>query len=220
MASRLRIYSRLSLGALLLGAATLAPAATLEAMVADEAGQPMADAVVVAVPRFAHRAPPPRPEIVEQVGKEFVPRINVVLAGTAVSFPNRDEVKHHVYSFSLAKKFEIQLYQGTPASPVVLDRPGLVVLGCNIHDWMAAYIYVSESPFFAKTDAGGRARLLNLPAGAYDVRVWHPASQAAETETRRGMTISEPSAHVAWQIKSRAEARIRRAPVAGSGGYR
>lgn len=82
-----------------------------------------------------------------------------VYVGTRVTFPNRDNIRHHVYSFSSAKKFELPLYIGTPAAPVVFDKPGVVALGCNIHDWMLAYIYVLTTPHFAKTAADGKARL-------------------------------------------------------------
>src|SRR5207244_3930054 len=108
-----------------------------------------------------------------------------VLVGSPVSFPNRDDVRHHVYSFSPAKRFDLPLYVGTPAKPVVFDTPGVVIIGCNIHDWMVGYIYVSESPYFATTDADGRADLTGLPPGRYTARVWHPQLAGADDATRR-----------------------------------
>ena len=127
-------------------------------------GKPVADAVVVAVPADgAVRLPTRRDAVIDQVDKEFTPKVNAILVGTPVIFPNHDNVRHHVYSFSPAKRFELPLYAGVPAQPVVFDTPGVVVLGCNIHDWMVGYIYVSESPYFAKTRADGKAAIADQP---------------------------------------------------------
>jgi plastocyanin len=154
-------------------------AASLEAIVRDAKGKPVEDAVVY----LAGAAPTAgAPATMDQVEREFVPHVLPIQVGTAVRFPNRDNIRHHVYSLSAVKKFELPLYSGTPAAPIVFDKPGVVALGCNIHDWMVAYIYVLETPFFAKTGADGQARLENVPAGAHEVRVWHPRLKAA-TET-------------------------------------
>ena len=118
---------------------------------------------------------PPRSStaLIDQVGREFVPLVSVVQTGALVSFPNKDNIRHQVYSFSPAKTFELRLYSGTQASPVVFDKPGLVTLGCNIHDNMIAYALVVDSPWFAKTDAAGKALLDGLPAGDYEIHAWH-----------------------------------------------
>jgi hypothetical protein len=115
---------------------------------------------------------------VEQRDKAFIPLVSAVQVGSLVSFPNRDEIRHHVYSFSPARRFEIKLYAGTPADPILFDKPGEVVLGCNIHDHMIAYIYVVESPWFGKTGKDGVARIEGLPAGDYDINAWHYAQDA------------------------------------------
>lgn len=158
---------------------------TLSVQVADRAGAPLADAVVFAEP--AARKPAgvaARSASIEQVGRQFVPQVSVVQVGTSVAFPNNDTVRHHVYSFSPAKTFDIKLYSGAPASPVVFDKPGLVVLGCNIHDKMVAYVHVVDTPYFGKTDAKGQARIEAMPAGTYQLKVWHarlaPGAQPAE----------------------------------------
>jgi hypothetical protein len=111
--------------------------------------------------------------------------------GTAVTFPNRDSVRHQVYSFSPAKRFELPLYTGVPQA-VTFDKPGVVILGCNIHDWMIGYVYVSESPYFAKTDAHGKAVLTDLPPRAYVLRVWHPQQSGVEEDTRKNVDASGP----------------------------
>ena len=136
-----------------------------------------------------------------------------VFVGTSVSFPNNDNVRHQVYSFSPAKRFELQLYAGVPAQPIVFDKPGVVVLGCNIHDWMIGYVYVSESPYFAKTGANGKARITNLPPRAYIVRVWHPQAETQEEATRKTIDAAARTVEVEWMLKVKPEARVRRAPT-------
>ncbi len=83
--------------------------------------------------------PSPRPgqkAIMDQRNLAFVPDVLVVQTGTAVDFPNSDQVRHQVYSFSDAKTFQLALYAGRAHAPVVFNRAGLVTLGCNIHDSM------------------------------------------------------------------------------------
>ena len=167
------------IGLVLATASCGAPAAGVNGSVIDTGGAPVADAVIYAV---AGGAKPPltqRPAIMDQVNKEYLPLVVPVQVGTAVTFPNKDNIRHHVYSFSPAKVFELKLYSGTPAKAVVFDKPGAVVLGCNIHDWMVGYIYVVDTPYFAKTDPSGSARLEGLPAGDYQVRIWHPYMKTA-----------------------------------------
>ena len=197
--------------------------AEVVATVKDQHGKPLADAVVIAVPTDgSNRAPAkPRDDAIFQVDKEFVPKVSVVLTGTAIAFPNNDSVRHHVYSFSAAKKFELPLYQGVPASPVVFDKAGVVILGCNIHDWMVAYVYVSESPHFAKSGADGNATITGLPPGAYVVRAWHPQLEGDEVQTRKVVDLSKSRrASVEWSLALKPELRVRRAPASKhSGGY-
>jgi len=177
-----------------------------------------APAVSPAVPDAgAPKTAKPKLEQVEQIDEEFVPRVKAVLVGSPVSFPNRDSVRHHVYSFSPAKHFDLPLYVGTPAKPVIFDTPGIVTIGCNIHDWMVGYIYVSESPYYATTDANGVARLAALPAGGYTLRVWHPQLAAPEETTHRHAEVSGP-ARMEWVLSLKPEVRIRRAPAPRGGG--
>jgi plastocyanin len=194
----------------------LAQTANLAATVADSQGHPLADAVVVATPVDGHYHLDEHPQqaIVDQIDKEFVPPVVAVAAGTPVTFPNHDNVRHHVYSFSPAKRFELPLYQGVPAKPIVFDTPGVVVLGCNIHDWMVGYVYVSESPYFSKTGKDGKARLTNLPPGAYVVRVWHPQLAGTEEATRKSIEVTRGrGAEVTWTLDVKPEVRVRRAPM-------
>lgn len=170
--------------ALALAAPAMSKAASVEAQVRDAAGRPVADAVFYAMPATGTSEARGKLITIEQEDREFVPYVSVVQTGTSVSFPNRDPILHHVYSFSPAKAFDIPLYTGRSPTEVLFDRPGVITLGCNIHDWMIAYLLVVSTPHFAKTDATGNARLRDLPAGGYEFRVWHPRERApAEART-------------------------------------
>jgi len=148
---------------------------SISASVRDSAGGPVVDAVVYASPTGgAAQGRPPRNAVIEQTDRDFIPFVTVIQVGSAISFPNRDPLKHQIYSFSPAKLFEIKLYSGKTPPPIVFDKPGVVALGCNIHDWMEAYVLVVETPHFAKTDKKGAATITDLPAGRYRVQVWHP----------------------------------------------
>jgi plastocyanin len=130
--------------ALMLGSSTPVVGGELVVEVHDAKGRPLADAIVTATgPAPAAGGKRPAATI-DQINQEFVPQVSAVQVGTAVHFPNQDNIRHHVYSFSPAKQFELPLYKGTEAPPVVFDRSGLVVLGCNIHDWMLGYLYVGK----------------------------------------------------------------------------
>jgi plastocyanin len=151
-------------------------AAGVQVDVVDTNGHALRDVVVVATsaaPASAH-APTSSAASMDQLDKRFVPEVLVIRAGATVSFPNNDSVAHQVYSFSSAKRFELPLYRGRAHPPVVFDQPGIVVLGCNIHDHMAAYIFVTASPHFGKTNEHGGVLLTGLPAGNYRISVWSP----------------------------------------------
>jgi len=112
-----------------------------------------------------------------QRDRQFTPQVLIVQTGTAVSFPNFDTVRHHVYSFSPIKVFDIKLYSGTPAEPVVFDKPGVATLGCNIHDRMSAHIIVVDTPTFARTDDKGQASF-DLPPGEHVVKAWYAGQKS------------------------------------------
>ena len=159
----------------LLAASLAAHAAPQTIVITDEAGQPVAQAAVAIMVKGARTAAAAGTTAsMAQKGRAFQPTVLVVQTGTAVLFPNFDTVRHHVYSFSAIKKFEIKLYAGTPAAPVVFDKPGTATLGCNIHDKMLAYIHVVDTPHFGVTGADGQVSL-DLPPGEHRVQVWWPA---------------------------------------------
>jgi len=170
--------ARRVLTALAVAAACAAHGATIEVVARDASGQPVADTAVYALRASGAEARASRTTAVEQFDREFVPYVTVVQVGTTVTFPNRDPILHHVYSFSPAKTFEIKLYSGKSPTEVLFDRPGVVTLGCNIHDWMIGYIVVVPTPHFARTDADGVARLRDLPRGVFELHAWHPQQRA------------------------------------------
>jgi plastocyanin len=146
----------------------------VQVQVQDGSGQPLEGAVVfLDSPDAARRVRPVMGAEVVQQNKAFAPSVLVVTRGTSVQFPNKDTVRHHVYSFSPAKKFELKLYVGTPANPVQFDQPGVVVLGCNIHDHMVGWILVVDTPHHAQTRSDGVAVLDAVPRGDHVLRVWH-----------------------------------------------
>jgi plastocyanin len=196
---------------LLLASGTL-QAATLDVEVRDNAGAPVADAIAYALPKAANAPLRKREVQVEQIDKQFVPLVTVVQTGTAVQFPNRDPVRHHVYSFSPPKPFELKLYAGTPEAPIVFDKPGEVVLGCNIHDHMVAYIFVVDTPWFAKTGADGKARIEGLGAGEYEVKLWHPRLGLPAPDTKPVRLRADETAATAWSMTLRAPPPRRNAP--------
>jgi plastocyanin len=187
-------------------------AAVLTVQVTDPAGHPLADAVVVASPEAGVAFPKPlKPAEIEQRGLKFLPMVSVIQTGSRIAFPNNDKVKHHIYSFSPAKKFDQKLYSGAAAATQVFDKAGLVVLGCNIHDRMVAYVKVVDSPYFAKTDAAGAARI-ELPApGQYSVSAWHYNMSGAAAE--QALALASGDAALAFKLAQKP------APAAGATEY-
>ena len=159
----------------MIAAPFVAQAATVTIDVRDASGKSMPDSVVMidSPKKSAGPIKFPWPLVMAQQNIMFMPHVLIVPVGASVAFPNRDRVRHHVYSFSPAKTFELKLYSGNHASDVVFDKPGIATLGCNIHDWMLGYIVVVDTPYFTKTDSEGRATLADLPEGDYELRVWH-----------------------------------------------
>lgn len=167
---------------------TLAQAATLVVDVRNARGQAVRDAVVYAVPDGRAVPPANKTAVMDQKNRTFIPHVLPIQTGTAVKFPNSDDIRHQVYSFSSAKTFQLPLYTGTPSSPIVFDKPGVATLGCNIHDRMSAYIVVVATPHFAATPAKGQIELANLAAGKYTVHVWHSELKADAVPVTLGAT--------------------------------
>ena len=200
---------------LVMSAAT-AGAGDLTVAVSDQNGKPVKDAIVYAMPVSGQ--PPSRrtqSEVVQR-NKQFIPYVSAVQAGSLVQFPNKDTVKHHVYSFSPAKKFELPLYAGTPPEPIAFDTPGVVTLGCNIHDWMIAYILVVPTPWFRVTDSTGAAQLRGLPAGSYDVEVWQPRLKNSSNQPRQRVALNA-DVPLSFRLDLKPDFRLRRSPADSTG---
>lgn len=145
-----------------------------QVMVSSIEGQPLENAVVEIYYDTAVAINQPQEQNVYQRDAAFYPKVLTVPTGSYVAFPNQDTTRHHVYSFSPAKTFDLNLYLKETPPPVHFDQPGIVVLGCNIHDHMQAFIVVSDAHYTATTKADGTLNLANLPPGQHRIRVWHP----------------------------------------------
>lgn len=184
----------------------------------DAKGQPAADVVVSLAP-LDEPAPATRADRVEieQQNQTFNPPVTVLRVGGAVSFTNREpKIMHQIYSQSEAKKFEIALHKPGNTASITFDQPGVVVIGCNIHDSMSAFIFVVETPWFAKSAAGGEARITGLPPGRYRATLQHPRLEKPEV---RELTLPAASAPVIT-LAIKPAPRVRRVLEAGGGGYK
>lgn len=197
---------------------TMAEAASLDIELRDKDGKPLAEAVLWIEPGPTQSSA--EPALMDQQKRQFTPYILPVQVGTTVSFPNSDPINHHVYSFSPAKRFELRLHQQKAAPQEMrFDQPGLVTLGCNIHDWMLGFILVLDSPWFAQTDKNGRTRLQFDAAAGQQLHLWHPRIHDGEPMTR---PLSADS-NLTWQLNNPLKRDPRpKAPVMrpqGKGGY-
>ncbi|OUR65625.1 hypothetical protein A9Q79_01135 [Methylophaga sp. 42_25_T18] len=157
----------------------------------DNNGQPLKMAVVEVIKQNSVTAKPdPTPVIMDQVNKRFLPDLILITQGQSVSFPNSDNIRHHVYSFSEAKPFELKLYAGKPKSSIEFDQNGVVIVGCNIHDSMIGSIYIAKNSAMI-TDTDGTVTLDFDPA-VDQVSVWHP-HQVINPEEREIFDLSDPS---------------------------
>ncbi|KQN16436.1 MULTISPECIES: hypothetical protein [Sphingomonas] len=149
-------------------------------------GKPLPGAVVTIETPKAPGVTVRGPYMIEQRDIAFQPHVLIVPVGATVGFPNRDRVRHHVYSFSKARKFDLKLYGQEESRTVLFDRPGVVPLGCNIHDSMSGFVFVTATPFAELTDQAGHVSITGVPPGTATVRVWHPSIRAP------GSTASQP----------------------------
>jgi plastocyanin len=210
------VYRHNNLVLVLLAAAALLlthPAAgepSISGNVTGADGKGVAGAVVFVLAPAPTSASTRTQQVVDQIDKTFVPDLLPIVVGTLVHFPNHDQIHHHVYSFSPAKTFELPLYKGEDAAPVLFDKVGVVKLGCNIHDWMSGIILVLPTPHFAVTDPDGRFVLQNLPAGTYTLSAWHALSRLKPEDSAQSVQVTQEVTQVAFTLPLSA-ARPRRA---------
>lgn len=198
-----------------------AHAGTLVALAGDRDGQALAN-VVISVKPIGRAAPitPAEVIVVSQQDLTFKPYISVVRLGSSVVFSNRDKVEHHIKSFSSSKPFEIAVHKpGDTPAPIRFDKEGTVVAYCILHDWMRAYVYVADTPWFALTAAStGIAKIENLPPGDYEATAWHPDLGQYKPPLLQKVSISATGSTEAtfrFEFKPRA---IRQAPKVGGTG--
>lgn len=179
------------LGGLLASSAIWAASMTVTVRSSD--GKPLAGAVLMAYSLDAPNHPAPAVHAtMRQLNLAFVPDLLVIPVGSTIDFPNDDSVSHQIYSFSPAKTFQLALYRGKPYPPVRFDKPGLITIGCNIHDTMLAYIVVTDARSSGLTNTEGVWSASDLPRGKYRIDVWHPRARSAPAELQRELTIGEP----------------------------
>jgi plastocyanin len=178
-------------------------AAPLAVRVSDASGRPARDAVVTVYPG-AGAARSPRGGgrfVVSQKDLQFHPFLTIVPVGADVSFPNFDSTKHHVYSFSAAKRFELKLFAKDQSRTVRFDKPGVIALGCNIHDQMSAFIYVTDSAWTARTNAQGIALFADLPNAPARVVVWHPYLRVPGNVVQQGLASGQRTARFSIRLR-------------------
>lgn len=206
------MVGRALIGSLLFLSAFQAAAAPLTVRVADGKGRPVRDAVVTLHPNGSGARPSAAGRFsVSQKDMQFHPFVSVVPVGAKVSFPNLDPSRHHVYSFSPAKRFELKLFAKDQSRSVVFDKPGVVALGCNIHDGMTAFIMVTDSRWTAKTGANGIAQFADAPNSPGRITVWHPYLRARANLVEQ--TISAGNRNATFTVALRAP------PMAMGDGY-
>jgi plastocyanin len=193
-------------------------AATIELRALAVDGEPVADAVVSAYALDAGATGAPPDAVMDQRARRFTPQVLAVQKGAEVTFPNSDDVSHHVYSFSPAKRFEIFLAKGGDPREVSFEREGVVTLGCNLHDWMLGYVVVLDTPWFAVTDGRGVARIEDVPAGRYRVEVWHSRAVDAHDRLRRTAEV-DGAAEWKWELRFDEPLLPARDQVPGLAGY-
>lgn len=141
------------------------------------------------------------PIVIAQENRQFTPYIQIVRAGTAVNFPNRDSVAHHVYSFSKSKSFELPLYQPGDTHTEVFDSPGLVTIGCNIHDWMLNYLLVVDTQYYAKLEKNS-VEIKDLPVGDYTMSLWYPGLRPAKPISQK-VTVESADQQLNFNVKKK-----------------
>lgn len=173
-------------------------------------GQPVAEAVVTVFPASESGAAKfSWPMSVVQRDLAFDPFVLIAPVGAQVAFPNFDAVSHHVYSFSPAKKFEIELYGKSQTRSVAFPVTGIVALGCNIHDNMSAFIYVTDAPFAVKTDEHGKAIITGVPEGAATAEVWHPRAGKSDERVTQPLAVSAGTTTLSTVLELRVQRRVR-----------
>ena len=169
----------------------LAAAGPLDVAIVDAGGQPVEDAVVSLHSHAGLDTGPgvARTHVIDQRDLQFEPYVQLFHPGDHVVFRNSDRTRHHVYSFAPGSAFETVVKPGESSAPMTLKSPGVVPVGCNIHDRMISYLVVTDAPFAARSGADGVVRFADVPDGAWSVRVWQPRSKADRQTSEQTMVM-------------------------------
>ncbi|MBU2977281.1 methylamine utilization protein [Alteromonas sp. C1M14] len=167
------------------------PPVTVSVTVLDNTGLPLPGFAVSLTPAEGAAPVTDTPHaVMDQINRQFAPHFLIVRKDTQVRFPNSDSIKHQVYSFSAAKRFALLLDKDSEADPLTFDTPGVVELGCNVHDWMLGYIYVVDTPYFSASDDKGQSEFV-VPPGSYTLSIYHPRMQEPQEILRRELTLTK-----------------------------
>lgn len=179
-------------------------AATLKLQITDQAGKPLPDAVATvsaeAADAAAAKPAAPREHIVDQKDETFLPLVEVVAVGDTVLFRNSDKTRHHVYTFSPLSPFDFVLKPNETSQPIRPQKPGVIPVGCNIHDFMIQYLFVTDSRWAGKTDAQGAVTLSDVPPGTYAVKLWHPRLRPGASVPTQTVTVTGDQASASLRL--------------------
>ncbi len=117
--------------------------------------------------------------------REFRPHVMVVSVGTTMSFPNSDPFNHNVFSRSAAGPFDLGDYARGGTESVLLRRPGVMLVLCNIHAQMSAIVVVRDNPYYTQPAADGSFRIVGVPPGDYVLHAWHERARAFTPQSLR-----------------------------------
>ncbi len=193
-----------------------ARAASVMFEVTDQDGHPAANAVIALTPNGAAVATDlgsAQQIIVDQRNETFIPLVSVLMRGGSVTFTNSDRVRHHVYSFSPVKQFQFILNPSESSAPVKFDKNGVAAIGCNIHDMMVTYVYVTDTKWTALTRSDGSAVIAGVPKGEYSTAIWHPQLKPGVPEPSQTISVANLPLNVPLTV-----ALVAQAPMNGHHG--
>ena len=196
--------------------------AAVDVFVTDQRERPLQFAVAFLTLAEGKEIPYKAAVAVNEIGQrdeEFRPYVSMISRSASLKFSNGDRTAHHVYSFSDAKPLDVVVPSGSPSEDYVFEKSGAVSLGCNIHDHMAAFLYVAPSPYFGITDENGMIELIDVPPGTYLLWTWHPRLPRS-TPKETAITVGDADARFDVELKVRQRRRTGGAPSREEQGYR
>jgi len=109
----------------------------------------------------------------DQKGCEYIPHVAVFPVGSTVVITNSDGILHNIHTESVINPVIDLAQPGFKKQiRVTIEKPEIIKLTCDAHNWMEGWWYVAGNPYYAITDAHGHYAIHNVPPGTYTVRVW------------------------------------------------